>query len=107
MESWSQTQDQQQLEPPNQGEIVPGELLTEYLGSPTVLLRAIGDAIWRMAPIERAWGPFFPAIPERERRDYIYPVPLSDVFWVDYAEPVSMFLETATLFLARRSRNQS
>jgi hypothetical protein len=28
----------------------------------------------------------------------MYPVPLSDAFWLDYAEPVSLFLETATLF---------
>jgi hypothetical protein len=99
MDTWRQTRDQHQLETPRQGgEVVPRQLLPDHWGLPTVLRRAIGDASWLMVPIERAWGPFFPALPEQERRDHFYPVPLSDAFWLDYAEPLSTFLETATLF---------
>jgi hypothetical protein len=46
-------------------------------------------------PIAGAWGPFVPELPEAERRDYFYPVPLSDAFWHRFAEPVAASLEAA------------
>ena len=58
----------------------------------------IDDASWATLPIEHAWGPFFPDVAEKDRRDHFYPPPLSDVFWRDYGEPLSAFLEAATLF---------
>ena len=99
LDAWWQTQNQALQEAPKQeGEVVPRQFQPDYWGLPSVLRRALGDASWLTLPIERAWGPFFPTLPEQERREYFYPVPLSDAFWLGYAEPVSAFLETATLF---------
>jgi hypothetical protein len=81
------------------GELVPPELVPDELwGPPSVLCRAIDDASWATLPIERAWGPFFPDVDEKDRRGHFYPPPLSDVFWTSYGEPLSAFLEAATLF---------
>ncbi len=98
-EVWWQTKTPQlDNAPKHEGELVPRNLLPEYWGSPSVLCRAIGDAGWTTLPIEHAWGRFFPDIVDKDRRDHFYPPPLSDVFWEHYAEPLSAFLETATLF---------
>ena len=81
------------------GELVPTDLVPDELwGSPSVLRRAIDDASWATLPIEDAWGPFFPDVAEKDRRGHFYPPPLSDEFWRDYGEPLSAFLEAATLF---------
>lgn len=99
MDVWWQTMSQALDEAPKQeGELVPRNLQPDYWGLPSVLSRAIGDASWATLPIELAWGRFFPDIAEKDRRDHFYPVPLSDVFWQDYAEPVVAFLDAATLF---------
>src|SRR5919206_3698958 len=96
-DAWWKTQDQALKNAPKQeGEVVPRQFRPDYWGAPSVLRRAIGDASWTTLPMEDAWGPFFPDLPEQERRDYFYKVPLSDAFWDEYAEPVSAFLETAT-----------
>lgn len=84
--------------PKQENALVPRSLVPESWGVPSVLCRRIGDASWATLPIEDAWGPFFPDVPEADRRDYDYPLPLLDLFWFDYAEPLSAFLKTATLF---------
>lgn len=102
-DAWWQTQTQTQTQTlekahKQEGELVPRDLLPDLWGPPSVLRRAIDDASWATLPIEHAWGPFFPDVPDKNRRDHFYPPPLSDVFWEDYGEPVSAFLQTAMLF---------
>jgi len=99
MDVWWQTQNQALEKAPKQdGELVPRNFHPDHWSLPSVLCHAIGDASWVTLPIERTWGHFFPDIAEKDRRDHFYPVPLSDVFWQDYAEQVSAFLDVATLF---------
>ena len=98
-DAWWKTLDQALKDAPKQeAGVVPRQFQPDYWGAPSVLRRAIGDASWATLPIEHAWGPFFPDLAEQERRDYFYQVPLSDAFWMEYGEPVSTFLEAATLF---------
>jgi hypothetical protein len=49
----------------------------------------------RELDIEDSWGCFFPAVPKRNRTRYQYPIPLSDDFWRNYAEPVPTFIRYA------------
>ena len=98
-DAWWQTKTPSLEKAPKQADdLVPRDLLPEIWGPPSVLRRAIDDASWATLPIEHAWGPFFPDVAEKDRRDHFYPPPLSDVFWRDYGEPLSAFLEAATLF---------
>jgi hypothetical protein len=79
-------------------ESIPARLL----GAPCVLRRGIGDASWTTLPVERAWGPFFPSVPEQARRDYFYPVPLSDAVWQGYAQNLDTDLRQATTMMRAR-----
>jgi len=99
MDAWWQTKTPAlEKAPKREGEPVPLNLRAEIWEAPSVLRRAIDDASWATLPIELAWGPFFPDIEAKHRRDHFYPPPLSDAFWEDYGEPLSSFLEAATLF---------
>jgi hypothetical protein len=55
----------------------------------------LANGSWATTPIERAWGPFFPDVAEHERRDHRYPVPLSEEFWMAYAESIDTFIRGA------------
>lgn len=43
-------------------------------------------------------GRFFPNVPDCEKDTHNYPVPLTERFWQEYAEPLDDFLETALAF---------
>lgn len=49
----------------------------------------------RVEPLGSAWGPYFPGVPVEERETYVYPAPLTDEFWRQYAEPVTDFVSVA------------
>jgi len=42
-------------------------------------------------PLDRALGQFFPAVAAADLKTYEYPVPMSEEFWQQYAEPLGRF----------------
>jgi len=60
-----------------------------------VLERATDLSPWRDEPFTGTWARYFPDVPEGEREDYPYPLPLSDAFWRLYAEPIQDFIGAA------------
>ena len=78
------------------GQPVPVQLLPSVLSQ--VVLSGIGDTLIADVPIAEGVGPFFPDVPPDQRADYHYPLPLTDAFWREYAEPVEDFLAAALAF---------
>ena len=48
---------------------------------------------WTVEPLETTWCRYFPDVSEAEHRWNEYPLPLSEEFWLAYAEPVADFVE--------------
>ena len=87
---------------PKEGELAGDRYLPEGWSKPGVNLHRLqghrGEAApWSFEPLDRTWARFFPGVPEAERQTYNYPLPLSDRFWNEYAEPVGDFLSAAKL----------
>lgn len=86
-------------EPEQSGELVRAEHIPPKLTSPGVIRRDIqsgtnpGD--WQAESLDQTWATYFPDVPAEERENYQYPLPLSDAFWRQYAEPVNRFLGMA------------
>jgi hypothetical protein len=65
--------------------------------SSRVLIRPLHDLDLKEEALADTWYRFFPAVPERERETFSYPVPYSPTFWELYAEPVTEFWRAARL----------
>jgi predicted RNA-binding Zn ribbon-like protein len=65
---------------------------------PGVLWNDLREGTWQTLSIEKGWAPFFPNVPAKERATYPYPVPWSQEFWAQYAEPILSFIDAATFF---------
>jgi hypothetical protein len=48
--------------------------------------------------IKDGWGLFFPDIPHKAKETFHYPVPFSQSFWRQYAEPLEDFIAAARWF---------
>lgn len=66
-------------------------------GSPSVFLQDWGRHTISSEPLNSTWGTFFPQVPADAKDTYPYPLPATDEFWSIYAEPVSAFLEAASV----------
>lgn len=77
----------------------PDELVFPSAEPPSVLMRSVSDGAIHSETIRKGWGRYFPAIPERERESYRYPLPDTKAFFEIYAEPVSQFIDSALWFM--------
>jgi hypothetical protein len=48
--------------------------------------------------LSRTFGRFFPNVPPDEKETFQYPLPLTEEFWSQYAEPVKDFIEWGAFF---------
>lgn len=53
---------------------------------------------WRTEPLTQTWARFFPMTPRREAETCLYPIPGTEEFWRQYAEPVEVFVQAAIAF---------
>ncbi len=83
-----------------QGALVPPANLPKRWSEPNVLLQDLRTGERKTESLSQTWSRFFPEVPDEEREIHPYPLPGSAAFWLIYGEPVSDFLEAATLLLA-------
>ena len=70
-----------QLVDPDETRFLPGAAITTRLFSDQYKPEELGPSV----------GRFFPEVPETEKSTYRYPMPLSEDFWYQYAEPLGDF----------------
>ena len=79
-------------DPLTPAELPPGwpapSAMIEDLRFGVLTLGSLRDEVWR----------FFPGVPEEQAETSQYPVPLSESFWQEYAEPVADFIRGAVVF---------
>lgn len=55
-------------------------------------VRKIDAFDWQWESLSKTWVRFFPDTPREERETREYPLPLSEEFWREYAEPLDQFV---------------
>ncbi len=55
-------------------------------------VRKIDAFDWQWESLSKTWARFFPDTPREERETREYPLPLSEEFWREYAEPLDQFV---------------
>lgn len=53
---------------------------------------------WQWEPLWKTWARFFPDTPREESETREYPLPLSEEFWREYAEPLDQFMSAVRAF---------
>ena len=82
-----------------EGAFVPLVNRPKRWSKPGALLQDLRTGEWKTESLSQTWSRFFPHVPDEEREIYPYPLPGTAAFWSIYGEPVSDFLEAATLLL--------
>lgn len=78
------------------GELVLAEDLPQRWPYPHVLIQELHTTRSTEEPLSKTWARHFPEVPEAEGESAEYPMPLSDEFWQEYAEPLDAFIQAAT-----------
>jgi hypothetical protein len=81
------------------GRLVSGKFKTNQFREEGVLMGDLSGKIWQWQPFHYGWHRFFPQVPKEESDTYPYPLPTTELFWREYAEPLDLFLEGAQLLL--------
>ena len=63
------------------------------------MFRPLHKQLYQHKPLSQTWGHFFPDGSGDVAESYPYPAPLTEEFWLTYAEPVYEFVEAARLLL--------
>lgn len=74
-------------------EIISSSVTTEAVMYPP--LSSVDRPVPRRERLGDTWAAFFPKVPPERAETYRYPIPLSQEFWGQYAEPVADFLDAA------------
>lgn len=66
-------------------------------------VRKLDSFDWQWEPLPKTWARFFPDTPSEDRETREYPLPFTNEFWREYAEPLDQFIAAArTLEIALR-----